>query len=237
MKEALSKKDSIVANLFNEIAKKYDTINTIISFGLDKRWRKKIIKFLPQEKGSTVLDIACGSCAQIISFGKKRPDLVYSGIDIAEDFLAIGKVKLQNTNLNIDTLLKASALDLPFADNSFSFASISFGIRNMESTEKALEESYRVLENKGKLAILEFSLPENRYIKKCAIFYLNYILPKIGNLLSNHLFAYTYLNKTIQTFPSGEDFCRKMRHAKFSNVTQTKMTFGMVSLYVGEKHE
>lgn len=235
MKNSLTKKTFSVAKLFDEIADHYDRINSILSFGLDKRWRTKALKHLSKEKGLKILDLACGSCEQIIAFAKKRPDCSFTGADISEKLLDIGREKLSKKNYQIDQLIKASALELPFKDNSYSAVTLSFGIRNMENADKALEEAFRVLKKNGKIFILEFSLPRGNLQKKLALFYLKYILPKIGNLLSNHSYAYTYLNETIQTFPSGKEFLELMKRANFTNTQASTMTFGMVTLYMGEK--
>lgn len=235
MKNSLTKQTFSVAKIFNEIARNYDRINSILSFGLDKKWRSKSILFLPKEEDLHILDLACGSCEQIITIAKARPNYQFTGVDISENLLKIGREKLLKAHVQFSQLVKTSALDLPFLEETYDAISISFGIRNMENVEKALSEAYRVLKKNGKLLILEFSLPERESLKKPALFYLKYILPKIGNLLSNHSYAYTYLNETIQTFPSGEAFVTLMENAHFVNITMTRMTFGMVTLYVGEK--
>jgi demethylmenaquinone methyltransferase / 2-methoxy-6-polyprenyl-1,4-benzoquinol methylase len=235
MKDSKTKKTFKVAKLFDEIAGKYDRINSVLSFGLDKRWRAQVLKHLPKEKNIEALDIACGSLEQMLSIAKHRPDITFSGIDISEELINVGKKKLAKKNINIGKIVKASALDLPFEDAKFSAITLSFGIRNMEDFDKALEEACRVLTKGGKICILEFSLPERKWAKKLSLFYLKHILPKIGNLLSNHSYAYTYLNETIQDFPCGESFVKHMKRLKFTNVKHHPMTFGMVTLYVGEK--
>lgn len=235
MKNSLTKKTFSIAKIFDEIAEKYDHINSILSFGLDKKWRKKMTHFLPLGKELKVLDIACGSCAQILSLAKQRPDYKFTGVDISEKLLNIGREKLARTSYNIEQIIKASALDLPFDKETFSIITLSFGIRNMEDVNKALLEASRVLKRNGKLFILEFSLPERKLQRKVSLFYLKHILPKIGNLLSKHSYAYTYLNETIQDFPYGKSFEDLMKKASFTKTAFYPMTFGMVTLYVGEK--
>jgi demethylmenaquinone methyltransferase/2-methoxy-6-polyprenyl-1,4-benzoquinol methylase len=235
MKEAAEKKTFMIAKIFDEISKTYDIINTLLSFGLDKRWRKKALAFIPKDTNEDVLDIACGSCAQILALGKARSNCRFTGIDISEKLLTIGRKKLSKTNYKVEGLITGSALDLPFEAESFSICTLSFGIRNMENVDKALKEAYRVLKKDGKILVLEFSLPKRILFKKFALFYLKHILPKIGNLLSNHLYAYTYLNETIRTFPSGEAFVDLLKRAGFIHTDCHPMTFGMVTLYVGEK--
>ncbi|MCH9811965.1 bifunctional demethylmenaquinone methyltransferase/2-methoxy-6-polyprenyl-1,4-benzoquinol methylase UbiE [bacterium] len=234
MKNSLTKKTFSVAKIFNEIAEKYDSINSLLSFGLDKRWRKKLAKRLPEKKGANVLDVACGSCEQILANVKKRPSATFTGIDISEKLLNIGREKIKEIE-QVKGLYNVSALDLPFSRESYDAITLSFGIRNMEKVEIALEEAYRVLKKGGKLLILEFSLPKSWFAKKLALFYLKNILPIIGNLISKHSYAYTYLNETIQDFPYGEDFDTLMKKASFTNTSFSPLTFGMVTIYAGEK--
>lgn len=234
MLNSQTKKTKKVAKLFNEISSDYDRINTILSLGQDKRWRRKMIPLLPQKK-IRLLDLACGSLEQMITVAEKRPDISFSGIDISEKLINIGKKKIESKKIILEKLTVGSALDLPFEDDSFEAVTVSFGIRNMEDFDKALDEGYRVLKKSGQMFVLEFSLPESLLFRKLSLFYLKHILPKIGNLLSNHSYAYTYLNETIQEFPSGDSFVKHMKRAKFDHVKKFPMTFGVVTLYVGEK--
>jgi demethylmenaquinone methyltransferase/2-methoxy-6-polyprenyl-1,4-benzoquinol methylase len=235
MKNSLTKKTFSIAKIFDDIAEKYDRINTILSFGLDKKWRKKMSQFLPLGKELKVLDIACGSCAQIMALAKKKPDYHFTGIDISEKLLQLGRERLAKTSYHIDQIIKASALNLPFDKETFSIITLSFGIRNMEDVDTALSEAARVLKKNGKIFILEFSLPEGKMLRKTSLFYLRRILPKIGNLISKHSYAYTYLNETIEDFPYGQSFKKLMEKGGFIKTAFYPMTFGMVTLYVGEK--
>jgi demethylmenaquinone methyltransferase/2-methoxy-6-polyprenyl-1,4-benzoquinol methylase len=237
MSKILTKNQSQIANLFNAIAPKYDWINSVLSFGLDRLWRKKCIQFIPKNESLKILDLACGSCKQMIAILKARPLCDFTGVDISEKLIKIGEKNLEKHSLKIDKLLIASALELPFEAGVFDVITISFGIRNMENIDKALEEVFRVLKKGGKIFILEFSLPTGFLKKKIALFYLKYLLPKIGYLLSTHSYAYTYLNDTIVSFPYGKAFINHLEKAKFSNNKLYPMSFGMVTLYVGEKNE
>jgi demethylmenaquinone methyltransferase/2-methoxy-6-polyprenyl-1,4-benzoquinol methylase len=234
---SFSKKSSDIAKIFNAIAPKYDQINSLLSFGLDRRWRKKSLEFIPKNTSLKALDIACGSCAQMIAILKSRPLCKFTGVDISENLLKIGEEKLKKYFLKAEELLTVSALNLPFFKDTYDFITISFGIRNMENIDTALQETYRVLKNGGKLFVLEFSLPVGFLKKKIALLYLKYLLPKIGYLLSTHSYAYTYLNDSILTFPYGKAFINHLEKAKFTNSKFYPMTFGMVTLYVGEKNE
>jgi demethylmenaquinone methyltransferase/2-methoxy-6-polyprenyl-1,4-benzoquinol methylase len=235
MKTSTSKDTASISNIFNSIAKTYDLLNTIFSFGLDRYWRSKPLQFIPEKTELKVLDLACGSCKQILTLAKKRPYCTFTGVDISLNLLEIGRKNLLKNNISFDTLLHRSALDLPFQSPSFDLITLSFGIRNMDNIDKALKEAFRVLKKEGKIFILEFSTPTGFFQKKLSFFYLKMILPKIGNLISNHSYAYTYLNQTIQEFPFGEGFLKYMKEAGFENTHFYPMTFGIVTLYVGEK--
>ncbi len=230
----IDKNEQIVSNMFNQISPTYDLLNRILSFGIDKRWRKQLVTHLPPQKTLKLLDLATGTCDQLIALlDNANAEIHAIGIDIAEEMLNIGKEKLRGRP-NVE-LQAASAASLPFADNSFDCATISFGIRNMENVETCLKEIHRTLKPGGRLLILEFSLPKNRWIRAGSLFYLRTLLPKLGGLISKNKNAYTYLNQTIEQFPYGEQFCALLEGAGFTEVQCTPLTFGIASLYQGDK--
>jgi demethylmenaquinone methyltransferase/2-methoxy-6-polyprenyl-1,4-benzoquinol methylase len=150
--------------------------------------------------------------------------------------LRIGKKKLKQKPYARDVLLRqACATDLPFADGSFDCATISFGIRNVDNIGKCLSEIYRVLVPGGRILVLEFSLPSHPKLKAAHLFYLRRFIPKIGGWLSKDKQAYKYLNETIETFPHGENFCALLKEAGYKNVQAHPLTFGVVTLYQGDK--
>jgi demethylmenaquinone methyltransferase/2-methoxy-6-polyprenyl-1,4-benzoquinol methylase len=129
----------------------------------------------------------------------------------------------------------ASATAIPYLENTFDCVTMSFGIRNVDNVPLCLREIHRVLRPQGKALILEFSLPQNRWIQKSYLLYLNHLLPKIGKLISAHRQAYTYLAQTIQTFPQAGAFCKLMDEAGFQNIKALPLTLGIVTIYQGEK--
>jgi demethylmenaquinone methyltransferase/2-methoxy-6-polyprenyl-1,4-benzoquinol methylase len=124
---------------------------------------------------------------------------------------------------------------IPFDDNNFDATSISFGIRNVLNVNKSLAEMYRVLRPGGRALILEFSLPSNRLIRRLYLLYFRHVLPRLGRLVSGDAHAYNYLNQTVETFAHGEEFCELMRTAGFHNVKAIPLTFGIASIYQGDK--
>ncbi len=217
--------------MFDLISPTYDRINRVLSFGMDQRWRDRVADFLPPQKNLKILDLATGTGDQVLALFKNNAS-IYSitGIDLSLQMLEVAKKKLGGKA----QFLYADAEQLPFLSCHFHAATFSFGIRNVNSPLRSLKEIHRVLKAKGRCLILEFSLPP-KPIRGFFLFYLRYILPWIGALLSHHLYAYRYLNQTIEHFPSGKDFCLLMKEAGFIRLRTVPMALGSVMLYVGEK--
>ena len=227
---------SEVWKMFNHISPSYDKVNRILSLGVDQYWRRKVAHFLPKKEKIRLLDCATGTGDQIFSLMKsKRVDRAV-GVDLASEMLRIGKKKLKEKPYSKRVMLKQACMSaLPFADGSFDCATISFGIRNVENVEKCLKEIHRVLTLNGRILVLEFSLPSNQKLKAAHLFYLRHFIPKIGGWISKNKEAYRYLNETIESFPYGENFCALLSSAGFKNVKAHPLTFGVVTLYQGDK--
>ncbi len=224
-----------VIQIFDEIAPTYDRTNRILSGGVDLYWRRKMASLLPKTEKIKLLDCATGTGDQLLSLLKYSPRIHQAvGIDLAEEMLKIGREKLQ-PYAHRASLRKASATDIPYSEDTFDCATMSFGIRNVDNVPLCLREIHRVLRPQGRALILEFSLPKNRMIQKSYLLYLNKLLPSIGKLISAHTEAYSYLARTIQSFPQAEAFCKLMREAGFQSVKAHPLTFGIVTIYEGVK--
>lgn len=225
-----------VWKMFDAISPTYDKINRILSLGMDQRWRKKVASHLPEKEHLKILDLATGTGDQLIALFESQASIqAATGIDLAAEMLAIGQEKIDKKPYKEQIkLVHADAEKIPFADESFDAATLSFGIRNVTSPVACLKEIHRVLKLHGRCLILEFSLPP-KPIKGFYLFYLRHILPRIGSLLSRNVGAYRYLNQTIETFPCGKEFCYLMREAEFKHIQAHPMALGAVTLYVGEK--
>ncbi len=226
-----------ISQTFNKISKRYDLINRVLSFGIDIYWRSVVRRHLPIHPSMRLLDLATGTADQIIALMNRAKNIRSAiGIDLAVDMLSIGKAKIARTPYNHQvSLLEADACNIPLNNETTDCVTMSFGIRNVPDVGKCLREMYRVLTHRGRALVLEFSLPKNRFLKSLHLFYLRNILPRVGRLLSKNDEAYTYLNETIETFPSGRSFCALLEEAGFSNVRAIPLTFGIVTLYVAEK--
>ena len=223
--------------MFDRIAHRYDLLNRLLSFRQDVAWRNKLASFLPNRENLHVLDAATGTADVLISLCNKSNKIQSAiGIDMAEKMLDFGRTKLEKLNLsNKITLQAGDATDIQFAENTFDVLTISFGIRNVNDLPKALEHMHRVINTNGRLLILEFSLPRNRFLKNMYLFYFRNILPAIGGLISGDSYAYNYLNQSVESFPYGNEFCKILQDTGFSNVKQHPLTFGIATIYPADK--
>lgn len=226
-----------VWKMFDRIAHRYDLLNRLLSMWQDVRWRNRVARHLPERDDQNILDLATGTGDLLISiFNHSKRVKSGIGIDMAEKMLEFGRPKLVKRNLQDKiTLQTGNATDIPFEENRFDAVTISFGIRNVTDVSQSLGEMHRVLNDGGRAIILEFSLPKNKLMRNSYLFYFRNVLPRIGGLISGDSFAYRYLNETVESFPYGQDFCNLMAEAGFQNVRQTPLTFGIATIYQGDK--
>ncbi|EON77628.1 Ubiquinone/menaquinone biosynthesis methyltransferase [Lunatimonas lonarensis] len=224
-----------VADMFNNISKKYDLLNHVLSLGIDIVWRKKAVRLLKDDQPKLILDIATGTGDFAIEALALNPDKVI-GVDISEGMLAEGRKKLTRRKLDDRIELQLGDSEkLLFEENKFDAVIVSFGVRNFENLEKGLADMYRVLKPGGKTVIVEFSKPKKFPMKQAYNFYFKYILPKIGKVVSKDNAAYTYLPESVQVFPDGKAFMDILEKVGFKNTRCKELTFGISSIYVGEK--
>ncbi|MEN6569588.1 MAG: bifunctional demethylmenaquinone methyltransferase/2-methoxy-6-polyprenyl-1,4-benzoquinol methylase UbiE [Rikenellaceae bacterium] len=237
MKRELSKEYSRISSMFNSISGKYDFLNHLLSFGIDKTWRNKLVRRLKNiPSRSKVLDIGCGTGDLTIALYKAGFETV--GLDIADKMLKIAQKKsscLNKKDIPNPQFFEGNAENLPFGDFVFDAVTISFGIRNFDDREKALKEIFRVLKKNGKLAILEFSEPKNRLWRNLYKIYFTGLLPFIGRLISKDTEAYKYLPDSVRDFPQYEDFCNEISMTGFSNIIYKPLTGGIATLYIADK--
>lgn len=221
--------------MFNDIAGRYDLLNHLLSMGIDRGWRKKLVKLMAQDNPRRILDLATGTADLAIAASKINPENI-TGTDIAEEMLAIGKLKVKNLGLeNVITLLKADSENLPFQDAEFDAAMVAFGVRNYENLPKGLSEMCRVLKPGSRAFILEFSKPQKFPVKQLFGFYSRFILPSIGRIVSKHNTAYTYLPESVAAFPLDQEFIKIMLKSGFSKAEFISLSFGITNLYIGKK--
>jgi demethylmenaquinone methyltransferase / 2-methoxy-6-polyprenyl-1,4-benzoquinol methylase len=222
-----------VYKLFDRIATRYDLFNRISSFGLDVSWRRRLAASLKGQKQLKVLDVATGTGELLLSMLDTGCDISSAvGIDTSAKMLALAIDKFSRRDLTHKVSLKqADVLSLDFPDGQFNAVTCAFGVRNFTDTALSLKQMYRVLKPAGRLLILEFSLPKNRILKILFLLYLRFYIPLLGKIITGDYAAYRYLNKTIETFPAGVDFCRLIESAGFTDTQEIPLTFGTVTLY------
>jgi demethylmenaquinone methyltransferase / 2-methoxy-6-polyprenyl-1,4-benzoquinol methylase len=230
----LGKKEQ-VAKMFDSISGNYDGLNRIISFGIDVKWRKKVLKIITETNPKTILDIATGTGDLAILMTKTNADKII-GLDISEGMLEVGRKKIEERKLShkIEMILGDSE-NMTFEDNSFDAITVAFGVRNFENLEKGLKEILRVLKPGGVFVILETSVPEKTPFKQGYSFYTKNILPLIGKLFSKDNSAYGYLSESAANFPYGEALNNILRKIGFIDVKAMPQTFGVATIYSASK--
>jgi len=224
-----------VAEMFDNIAPRYDFLNHFLSFGIDKIWRRKAIRLLMKYSPSAILDVATGTGDFAIESLKTGAQLVI-GVDISEEMLAVGRVKIEALGLGHRIVLqKGDSEELSFSDNSFDAVTVAFGVRNYENLSKGIDELYRVLKPGGIVCILEFSKPRNLPVKLVYNFYSFYILPFFGRLFSKDKSAYRYLPESVENFSDGKDFLAVLIKSGFNQTKEYRQTFGVATIYTGLK--
>jgi demethylmenaquinone methyltransferase/2-methoxy-6-polyprenyl-1,4-benzoquinol methylase len=233
--DASKSKKEEVAEMFNNISKRYDFLNHFLSLGIDKIWRKKAIAELKELNPSRILDIATGTGDFALAALKINPKEVV-GIDISEGMLAVGKEKMIAKKVdNIISMQLGDSENLPFEDNYFDGLTVGFGVRNFENLEKGLAEMLRVIRPEGKAIILEFSKPKKFPVKQVFGFYSKYFIPFFGKNISKDEKAYAYLPESVEAFPEGENFKAILTKVGYKNVSSKLVSGGIATIYIGRK--
>jgi demethylmenaquinone methyltransferase/2-methoxy-6-polyprenyl-1,4-benzoquinol methylase len=218
-----------VQGMFGRIAGRYDLLNHLLSFNLDKRWRARTVKRISNvlTPGARVLDLCCGTGDVLVAL-ENRGALI-AGSDFCHPMLLEARRKSKSP------LFEADALKLPLKNDSLDLITCAFGFRNLANYDQGLEEFLRVLKPGGVVAILEFSQPTNRVFGALYGFFSTRVLPRVGGMISGSRDAYSYLPESIKKFPGAEDLSALMKAAGFQRVEFERMTGGAVALHLGYK--
>jgi demethylmenaquinone methyltransferase/2-methoxy-6-polyprenyl-1,4-benzoquinol methylase len=229
-----AEKSAFVRGMFSAIAPRYDLLNHLLSFNIDRRWRRRAIARLGWQDApdgvyvdlcAGTLDVAATLARQAGFHGR------VIGADFAEPMLRAGREKISG---RVSPVV-ADALDLPLGSDSADGAIVAFGIRNVSDLDAALREVARVLVSGARFIILEFTTPRNPLMRSLYHFYFHRLLPSIGGLVSGHRTAYRYLPASVAQFPAEEELAARMRAAGFTNVQWSSLSFGIAAIHVGEK--
>ncbi|MGQ9818320.1 MAG: bifunctional demethylmenaquinone methyltransferase/2-methoxy-6-polyprenyl-1,4-benzoquinol methylase UbiE [Candidatus Kapaibacteriales bacterium] len=224
------KNPNAIRRMFDHIANRYDIVNDILSFGIHRLWLKKAVRIINPSPNSSILDLASGTGKFAFEFIKLNRNLKIYALDFSEKMIEIGKRKAKENHYNIEFLI-GDALNTPFPDSTFELVSMSYGIRNVASVEKCLEEIARVLKPTGRFVIVEFGHPKNFFHFVFKVLQIILFIP-IGGIITGDKKAYKYLFKTIENFPSGEDFIRIVEETGyFDQISYIPLTFGIAYIY------
>ena len=221
--------------MFDTISGNYDGLNRVISFGIDIKWRKKVLNLVAARNPNNILDIATGTGDLAILMAQTNATKII-GLDISSGMLEVGKKKILDKKLeNKIEMIVGDSENMPFPDNYFDAITVSFGIRNFETLDKGLAEILRVLKPNGIFVILETSNPTKTPYKQGYKFYTKNILPIIGKIFSKDDVAYGYLSESASVFPFGEVLNNILRKIGFIEVQDMPQTFGVATIYTATK--
>lgn len=227
--------------MFNAIAFRYDLLNHLLSLGIDRRWRRRVVQrvvaqLAPQGEGAVLLDLATGTADLALALACALPKARLKGVDLSAQMLAVGAEKVLQAGLRERiTLCEGDAEHLADPTGSYDAVTVAFGVRNFEALEQGMAEVFRVLKPGGTLYVLEFGVPHNRLFGTVYRFYFHRILPKIGRWLSRESHAYTYLPASVDAFPSGDGFTAILSRSGFAHTTTTHLMGGVAQIYQASK--
>lgn len=230
---AEDKKEEQVREVFDSVAKKYDIMNDVLSWGFHRLWKRQCIKATEVQVGQKVLDIASGTADLAMKFARLVGPNNVTATDINHEMLSVGAQRIARKHLQCN-VIEADAEDLPFAENTFDVVTVSFGIRNMTHKDRALREMLRVLKPGGRLFVLEFSQCA-WYIRPFYDLYSFGIMPVLGKMIAGDAASYRYLAESIRMHPNQTAFAQLMRRAGFAEVEWRNFTFGICALHIGTK--
>jgi demethylmenaquinone methyltransferase/2-methoxy-6-polyprenyl-1,4-benzoquinol methylase len=224
-----------VAQMFDTISGNYDGLNKVISFGIDAKWKQKILKMVTEKQPKAILDIATGTGDLAILFASTSAQEII-GLDISQGMLDIGKKKIETQKLDSKIqMVLGDGEKIPYSDNYFDVITVAYGVRNFENLEKGLSEILRTLQPGGQLIILETSVPTKFPFKQIYAFHSKIILPLVGKLFSKDQSAYQYLSNSANNFPFGEVLNNILRKIGFIEVSHLPQTFGVATIYIASK--
>ncbi len=229
-------KGEMVRGMFNDIAPTYDRLNHILSFDIDKLWRRRVVRIVRRLGAKQIMDMATGTGDLAIALARNIDGSTIYGADFSSEMLAVAKQKIAQLCLSERiSLTECNAENIPFADEMFDAATVAFGVRNFEHQKEALTEIKRTIRKNGNLIVLEFSNPKCAFVRWCYRLYSHYILPAIGRLVSKHATAYTYLPESIDQFASPEAFTALLKEVGFDRVERKSQSMGIAHIYIAHK--
>lgn len=229
-------KEKFVHSVFESIAPKYDLMNSILSFRRHKAWRRFTMDKMNVQSGQTAIDLCCGTCDWTISIAQKSQNGRIVGLDFSRNMLEVGRAKITRQQLDQQIeLIQGNAMDLPYADQYFDYATIGFALRNVPDLEQVLREMQRVVKPGGKVLCLELSKPVWQPFKAIYYFYFQRILPLIGKLLVKRYEQYKWLPESLASFPDHKQLAEIFKNTGLEDVQAFPLSGGIAALHIGTK--
>ncbi len=229
-------KSEKVHSVFEKIYKRYDRMNSIISFQRHKAWRKNVMKHMDVEKGGKCLDVCCGTGDWTIALSEAvgEEGSVY-GLDFSQNMLSVGQEKIERENIKNITLQHGDAMNLPYEDGQFDYVTIGFGLRNTPDYFQVLKEMYRVVKPGGKVVCLDTSQPTLPVYKQLYFFYFEHIMPLFGKLFAKSYDEYVWLYESTKNFPGKDKLANMFREVGFKPVKVKSYALGAAAMHLGIK--
>ena len=225
-----------VRDMFDNIAPTYDKLNHILSFSIDKMWRRRVVRLVRRLKPLRVMDLATGTGDLAIKLAKRIPEARIMGVDLSEKMLAVAAEKVCRQGLDDHiALYQGDAEQLDVADGVLDVVTVAFGVRNFGNLEVGLREIWRSLRSGGHIVILEFSTPSNPIVRKLYEFYSNHIMKPVGGMLSKDQKAYDYLPDSIVEFPAPDKFIELLQSVGFEECRRRSQSCGIAQIYIARK--
>ncbi len=229
-------KEQHVHAVFESIASNYDFMNDVLSFGRHRAWRSFTMQKMSLTEGQTAIDLCCGTCDWTIALAKASRNGLIAGLDFSKNMLSYGQQKINELKLDKQiTLVHGNAMMLPYQDNSFDYATIGFGLRNVPDIDVVLSEMTRVVRPGGKVVCLELSKPTTEPFRSMYYFYFERILPLLAKWFAKKYNQYKWLPESLIAFPNKEQLSQRFELAGLKNIESYALTLGIAALHIGTK--
>ncbi len=225
-----------VRRMFDDIAPTYDRLNHLLSLGIDRLWRRRVVRMVRRTGAKRILDLATGTGDLALAMARKIKGSIVCGVDLSSEMLAVAREKVERCGLDERiTFEQGDAEHIGLADGSVDAATVAFGVRNFEHPEVCLAELARVVRSGGHLFVLEFSNPKVPVVKWVYRLYSHIVLPAVGGAISNNRTAYEYLPRSVDRFSTPAEFCAMLERAGFVKPRKRSLSFGIAYIYVAER--